>query len=85
MKREINVWDIFWHKSGTRQRIVKKISWDQIMYYDGLWHWFCSKPNFLKMCPREVIITDRDLEIAKKIADWKYEIYLDTKNWKYKK
>jgi len=80
-KREINVWDVFWLQQWGRQRKVLQIKGDwSIVYHDWIWIWTCSRSHFMKRCPREVEISKRCIEIAKKIAEWRYEIYSDAKN-----
>ena len=73
-KRPIKVWDIFFLHNYF-QRKVTDIEGDYIYYHDGIWYWGCLRSTFLSACPRIVKVSTRDMEISRKIAAWKYEIY----------
>ena len=81
-KREIEIWDVFWHKNCAWQRKVISIqdNWD-IWYNNGIWFWYCSRWHFMQICPEKIDISQKDIDIARKLSDWRYEIYEDTKNW----
>lgn len=84
-KRTIKVWDVFRHKNWSRQRKVIEISnWDWVFYHDWIWYWWCSIAHFFSVCPKEVIITKKDLDVASNLRkEYWYDICLDAVNAKY--
>lgn len=81
-KRILKVGQVFRHENRVRQRKITDIFWDTILYKDAVWFWQCKRSHFLKKCPKEVHISDKDLEIAIKVS-WKENIELECENWIY--